>query len=108
MAVRDDTSLCYTVFGGRELYCITMDGTPVFTYSHDKLRYTSGVTVNRAGYIYVCGHNSNNIHQLSHDGKLQRIMFDNLPSGPYCVSFNKHGDKAVIGCNGKVLLYDME
>ncbi|KAK3083467.1 hypothetical protein FSP39_023445 [Pinctada imbricata] len=86
MAVRDDTSLCYTVLFGRELYCITMDGTPVFTYSHDKLQDTRGVTVDHAGYIYVCGFSSKNVHQLSHDGKLQRIIFDNLPSLPYCVS----------------------
>ncbi|KAK3083192.1 hypothetical protein FSP39_016446 [Pinctada imbricata] len=108
MAVRDDTSMCYTVFGGRKLYCITMDGTPVFTYSHDKLQYTRGVTVDHAGYIYVCGYWSNNVHQLSHDGKLQRIIFDNLPPWPRCVSFNKHGDKAVIGCDGKVLSYDIK
>ncbi|KAK3083095.1 hypothetical protein FSP39_013840 [Pinctada imbricata] len=108
MAVRDGTFLCYTVWGGRELYCITMDGTPVFTYTHDKLRYTSDVTVDHAGYIYVCGYRSKNVHQRSHDGKLQRIIFNNLSLGPNCVSFNKHGDKAVIGCDGKVLSYDIK
>ncbi|KAK3082704.1 hypothetical protein FSP39_003196 [Pinctada imbricata] len=108
MAVRDDTSLLYTVYRGRELYCITMDGTPVFTYSHDKLWWSTGVTVDHAGYIYVCGYHSYNVHQLSHDGKLQRIIFDKLPSGPYCVSLNKHSDKAVIGCYDKVLLYNMK
>ncbi|KAK3101544.1 hypothetical protein FSP39_004337 [Pinctada imbricata] len=108
MAVRGDTSLCYTLWGGHELYCITMDGTPVFTYSHDKLQYTTGVTVDHAGYIYVCGGSSRNIHQLRHDGKLQRIIFDNLSSAPYCVSMNKRGDTALIGCSGKVLFFDLK
>ncbi|KAK3082629.1 hypothetical protein FSP39_000758 [Pinctada imbricata] len=108
MAVRDDTSLCYTVLYGRELYCNTMDGTPVFTYSHDTLQFTRGVTVDHASYIFVCGYSSKNVHQLCHDRKLQRIIFDNLPSRPWCVSFNKHGGKAVIGCSDKVLSYDMK
>ncbi|KAK3108229.1 hypothetical protein FSP39_003569 [Pinctada imbricata] len=107
MAIRDDTSLCYTVVGKHELYCITMDGTQVFTYSHDKLEFPRGVTVDHAGYIYVCGGNSRNVHQLNHDGKLQRIIFDNLPAGPYCISFNTQSDKAVIGCRQRILLYNI-
>ncbi|KAK3083133.1 hypothetical protein FSP39_014867 [Pinctada imbricata] len=107
MAVRDDTSLCYTVWGGAELHCITIDGTPVFKYTHGMLRNTIGVTVDHASYIYVCDYCSMNVHQLTHDGKLQRIILDNLPSSPRCISFNKHGDKAVIGCEAMVLLYEL-
>ncbi|KAK3082632.1 hypothetical protein FSP39_000851 [Pinctada imbricata] len=108
MTLRDRTSLCYTVWGGRELYCISMDGTPVFKYFHDKLQSTTGVTMDHTGYIYVCVYKSKNVHQLTHDGKLQRIIFDNLPSPPSCVCLNKHNDKALIGCKDKGLLYELK
>ena len=107
MAARDDDTLCYTKFRGFVLHCITLDGTPVFQYSHDKLKGTMGVTVDCASNIYVCGYDSRNVHQLSRDGQLQRILFDNLPANPYCISFSKDHDKAVIGCGSRMLLYKL-
>ena len=59
------------------------------------------------GNIYVCGYTSRNVHQLSHDGQLQKIMFDDLPAAPYCISFSKDQYKAVIGCNYRVLIYKL-
>ena len=105
MAIRDDNSLCYSV--GNSLRCISLDGKTVFQYAHDKLKDTQGVTVDCAGNIYVCGFRSRNVHQLSRDGQLQRIMFDDLPAGPYRISFNMDYDKAVIGCNDRLLLYTL-
>ncbi|KAK3088493.1 hypothetical protein FSP39_019872 [Pinctada imbricata] len=106
MALRDDNSLCYT--SGRQVHCITMDGTPMFTYSHDRLINPQGITVYHSRHIFVCCLSSKNVHQLSYDGKLQRIIFDNLPSSPYCISFNTRGDRAVVGCNYKIALYDLK
>ena len=108
MAKRDDSSLCYTVCHRPELNCVTLDGKAVFQYTHDKLKRAWGVTVDCAGNIYVCGHDSKNVHQLSHDGQLQRIMFDNLPYEPYCIRFNKDHDIAAIGCDKHVLLYKLQ
>ncbi|KAK3108753.1 hypothetical protein FSP39_014829 [Pinctada imbricata] len=108
MALRDDSSLCYTVYGGNIVYCVKMDGTPVFTYSSKALLCTVGVSVDRTGFIYVCGYESENIHQLSQEGKLQRIIFNNLIAGPNCITFNARGDEVVIGCNRKVLLFSLK
>ena len=107
MAARDDDTMCYTIQHGHVLHCITLDGKPVFQYSHDKLQFTKGVTVDCDGNIYVCGHSSRNVHQLNRDGKLHRIMFDNLPTGPYSISFSKDYDKIVIGCGDRMLLYKL-
>ena len=107
LAVRDDTTLCYTACWGNMLHCVTMEGTAVFKYSHEKLQKTWGVTVDCAGSIYVCGRESRNIHQLNNDGKLMRIMFDNLPDSPYCISFSKGLDKAAIACSSGVLVYKL-
>ncbi|KAK3087599.1 hypothetical protein FSP39_008106 [Pinctada imbricata] len=106
MALRDDNSLCYT--SGHQIHCITMDGTPVFTYSHDILESPRGITVYQSRHIFVCDYNSKNVHQLSYNGKLQRIIFDNLPSSPYCISINTRGERAVVGCNKKICLYDLK
>ena len=107
IAARDMNSLCYTEYSISVIHCITLDGKSVFKYSHDKLQGTRGVTVDCDGNIYVCGYHSKNVHQLNRDGKLQRIMFDNLPANPYFISFSHDYGKAVIGCNGRVLLYKL-
>ncbi|KAK3108232.1 hypothetical protein FSP39_003690 [Pinctada imbricata] len=108
IAVRNDTSLCYTVYKGHVLYCITTEGIPVFTYAHDKLQGTTGVTVDQIGHIYVCGFLSENIHQLSDDGKLLKIIIDSLPAAPWFISFVDKGDKAAIACVKKYFLYNVE
>ena len=107
MATRNEDTLCYTVYDGRVLHCITLEGKEVFQYCNDKLSTTNGVTVDCAGNIYVCGRISSNVHQLTYDGKLHRIIFDNLPAQPYCIIFNKDYDKVVIGYTNRVSLYKL-
>ena len=102
-----DTRLCYTLYGHYVLHCITLGGSRVFQYSNDKLQGTKGITLDCSGNIYVSGYKSKNIHQLSSDGKLQRILFRHLPAKPYSIGFNKAHSKAVILCNTCVLLYSL-
>ena len=105
LAARDDDSICYTLFGGNVLHCVALNGSPVFQYSHDKLLFTMGVTVDYSRNIYVCGYISRNVHQLNFDGKLLRILFDNLPGNPYSIGFNENNNRAVIVSSSRVLLY---
>ena len=105
LAARDDDSLCYTLFGGNVLHCVALNGSPVFQYLHDKLLFTMGVTVDCSKNIYVCGYISRNVHQLNFDGKLQRILFDNLPGNPYSIGFNANNNRAVIVSSSRVLMY---
>ena len=107
MTMLDDDSICYTICGGRVLYCITLDGSPLFQYSHANLEGTWGVTVDFARNIYVCGHDSLNVHQLTHEGTFHRVIFDNLAVKPYCISFTRGHDKAAIGCGNKILTYTL-
>ena len=74
ITARDDDTLWYTLTSGKELNCITTDGSPVFKYSHHKLQGTRGVTVDCFGNIYVCCYDTMSVHQLSLDKKLKRIM----------------------------------
>ena len=103
IGVVDHDTLCYS--DSNILYCIKQNGTAVFKYSNKKLQNIQGITVDRFSNIYVCGYSSSNIHQLDRHGNLLRIMFDNLPRPPYCISFSKDHDKVAIGCDYKVLLY---
>ena len=100
----DDTLLCGV---GNILQGIKMNGSIVFKYSDGRLRGVHGITVDQYCNIYVCGYFSRNVHQLDLHGNLLRIMFDNLPSSPYCISFSKNYDKIAIGCDNKVLLYKL-
>ena len=106
LEARDDGTLCYAPVNGKEINCITEDGTSVFEYTHDDLKGTGGITVDKDGYIYVCGYYSKNIHQLNPDGTLNRIMFE-LPSCPYGLAFNKEYSKAAVVCFENVLIYKL-
>ncbi|KAK3101912.1 hypothetical protein FSP39_007282 [Pinctada imbricata] len=106
MDVCDGHFICYTSYDEDTLYCVGLDGKQLFSYTHEKLKDATGVTVDSRGQIYVCGYASSNIHQLNHEGKLKRIIFEDLPSGPYCMRFNDAEDKVAIGCRECVLLYE--
>ena len=102
---RAENTLCYSTANGRVLHCITLDGEPLFQYSHDKLQNTWGVAVDIADNVYVCCYNTKTIHQVNSDGKLHRIIVENLPASPFYISFTKDCDKIVLGCYHKVLTY---
>ncbi|XP_061164133.1 protein PML-like [Saccostrea echinata] len=56
------------------LYCITTDGDKIFRYSHKNLRVPMGIALDQRGNVYVAGHYSNNIHQVSPEGGLIQII----------------------------------
>ena len=106
METRYDGALCYTCYDGFKMHCITADGNSVFEYTHEDLKGTGGINVDKDGNIYVCGFHSKNIHQLKSDGTLNRIMFE-LPNCPYGLAFNKDYSKAVIVCSEGILVYEL-
>lgn len=55
-------------------YCITKEGAVVFQYDHPGLSFPRGIATDREGNIYVAGYKSNNIHELSPEGELQRLI----------------------------------
>jgi hypothetical protein len=52
-----------------KLICMTYDFKPVFTYNHEQLGGISGITTDEEGNIYIAGFASNNVHQITPDGK---------------------------------------
>lgn len=53
---------------------LDLRGNVLFTYRHKELQTPYGLTVDIKGNIFVNGYTSNNIHILSKDGKLLRIV----------------------------------
>lgn len=56
------------------LYCITLDGTEIFQYSHVSLRSPRGISTDSTGNVFVCGYYSNNIHHLNAEGVLMHVI----------------------------------
>ena len=80
------------------LLAVTMTGKVVFRYRHEKLEYPTGVAVDNQGYLYVCGKDSHNVHQLTKNGEFLRILFsknDDLTS-PRGICFQPDGDKILV------------
>jgi hypothetical protein len=81
-----------------KLHCVNVDGTMVFSYSSDDLRYPYDVAVDVQGNLYVIGHNSHTLHRISPNGKSMGIML-NESDGlrfPGCITFNKQYSKLYI------------
>ncbi|XP_052073768.1 uncharacterized protein LOC127711696 [Mytilus californianus] len=74
--------LYFHAFGRNEYICAVtsnsvskyVDGKAEFTYSSDKLTYIRGIDKDCEGNIYICGYSSKNIHQLTKEGTLVRII----------------------------------
>ena len=52
----------------------TVGGVTQFKYSSQELRGPRSVSTDMHGNIYVCGFSSKNIHQISNDGNIVRII----------------------------------
>ena len=107
LSLRDDLTICYTVNSGKTIYCVTTEGSPVFEYTHAKLKDTEGINVDCDGNIYVCCYNISCIYQVSRDGKFLRLLISDIQTRPRCVSFNNKYDKVVFGCYQKLYLYNL-
>ena len=89
-----------------KLHCVNVDGTIVFSYSSDDLRYPDDVAVDVQGNLYAIGCSSNNLHRISPKGTSMGIMLNesdklNLPQS---ITFNKQYSKlSIINDNCQLL-----
>lgn len=76
---------------------VTLDGCVLFRYSNDYLSGPSGVATDSQGNIYVCGKESQNIHQITKNGELIRIIATAENVGtPRAISMHPEGDSLLI------------
>ena len=81
------------VFGDYDKNKITKenkDHTVMFTYNHRELINICGLAVDRYGFIFVNGRSSDNIHILSEDGELLKMLDF---KSPQCIKFEEKSSR---------------
>ncbi|KAK3611290.1 hypothetical protein CHS0354_004936 [Potamilus streckersoni] len=100
IAVNSSNTLVYvTVSNTNSLHCFNMKGRKMYTYSPDNLKWPYGVAVDREDNIYVVGHDSHNIHQLSPEGCLIQVITTGVPQNPWAICFDNIRDTFIITSN---------
>lgn len=76
---------------------VSLEGCVLYRYSHGLLQYPAGVATDNQGNVYVCGKESENIHQVSRTGELIRIIAnkDNV-TAPRAIAFHPAGESILV------------
>ncbi|XP_076076435.1 E3 ubiquitin-protein ligase TRIM45-like [Mytilus galloprovincialis] len=86
--------------------------TTKFTYTNEQLSSPRGIGIDFDGNIYIAGYSSQNIHQITNDGKLIRIIpvatFE--LNSAWTIRFAPNSNKFVVTCgfSGKVVLCEID
>ncbi|KAK3588213.1 hypothetical protein CHS0354_018981 [Potamilus streckersoni] len=83
------TRVYISTWGTNSLFCFDRAGKRLFVYSPDNLKGFRGITLDMDDNVYVVGCNSNNVHQLSPDGAVLKIITDGLPQYPAAITYNR-------------------
>ncbi|CAC5407026.1 TRIM56 [Mytilus coruscus] len=85
--------------------------TGMFTYTNADLSYPRGIGIDFEGNIYIAGFDSKNIHQITIDGKLIRLIpIETFGiQRPWTIRFAPNSNKFVVTCSssGKVVLCEI-
>lgn len=76
---------------------VTVEGCLLFRYQNKRLRYPAGLATDNQGYIYVCGKDSHNVHQISKTGEFVRILMDESEvDAPRAICFEPEGESLIV------------
>ena len=91
-------SMYVSDWGTYVLQCMDTKGAAVSKYRNSYLVGPLGVTHDPEGNVYVCGRDSNTVHQLSPDGQLQQILLTEKDGirQPLNISHRTSDDKLVV------------
>lgn len=82
-------------------------GNILFTYNHEELKNPYGLTTDGKGNIFVNGNTSNNIHILSREGKLLRIVTG--VKSPTCIKFQNAINRFFVGTStGDIKVFEVK
>lgn len=105
IAVDNDGCIVYGNFNNSTIIKEDINHEVIFTYKHKKLVKTCGVAFDNHGFIFVNGRQSNNIHILSADGNLLKIIDINEPQ---CIKFEKNSQRMfVVNSKGIVKIFQI-
>lgn len=84
-------NIIYTCFETNTVTKRNKENKIMFVYKHTALKAPFGIAVDPVGNIYVCGHDSNNIHVISETGLIMRILHGF--TRPQFIAFQENGYK---------------
>lgn len=93
------------------VYCCSMQGETLWSYTDESLVYSRGISVDRGQNVFVVGRDSNNLMMIRHDGKDSKTLLtesDGL-NNPVSLHYNQK-KKLLLVCNqedGYVFLYSV-
>ncbi|CAC5402571.1 unnamed protein product [Mytilus coruscus] len=101
----------YICADGESTVSRMVNNTKVFTYTSDKRLNPRGIDKDSDGNVYICGYFSENIHVLSNDGKLVRIIQAKSIGieNPWVIRFKKNSNQFFVTCykTGKVVVCEI-
>ncbi|XP_052087917.1 E3 ubiquitin-protein ligase TRIM71-like [Mytilus californianus] len=97
----DNLGRFYHKHHGNTLHCRHVSGKFAFSYYNAELVNLTGITIDNDGNIYVAGFHSNNVHQLTPDGTLTRIILSGMDGiyQPLKLHFSKDFSKLLVANN---------
>lgn len=93
--------IVYSNIKTNSVTCIDETGQIQWEYKHSKLMIPNSVDKDESNNLYVCGSKSNNIHILSPNGKLMKVIED-IPC-PAFIKTLKDTDMCCLCCNWKTI-----
>jgi hypothetical protein len=112
LTVSPDNSMIYVSDWSRHtVTCLTYDGKMKAIYKDDQLKCPQQLAVDEYGSVYVCGHDSNNVHQLSHNLTKVKILLDKNHGidSPTSIAYCQHTKRLFVGMYGncKIKAYNV-
>ncbi|XP_076112010.1 uncharacterized protein LOC143080170 [Mytilus galloprovincialis] len=90
------SSICYSTKAS--VTCHDRKGQEIFRYKDPELRSPRGIAEDAEGNIYVCGIDSNNVHQLLPDGTFVKIALSGKDDiyNPYAILFQQNSTRFIV------------
>lgn len=94
----DKGRLMFSDWNHNSIQCFGRDGIEVFTFTHPLMKGPVGISVDYENNIYVTSFISNNVHQLTPDGQLNRILLnkDDGIKEPRAICLQKYNNRFVV------------
>lgn len=85
----DHSNMYISDYGSSTVTCMTLDGKVAATYTDKDLKGPKGLAVDKDGSVYVCGSDSNNIHQLTSNCQKIQILLHRFHGiqGNTCIAY---------------------
>ena len=74
---------------------INIDARPKFIFRNNELKNPTGLCLDSAGNVYVCGHSTHNVLKLSGEGQLMFVLLTGVIN-PRTVSFSFNEDQLYV------------